>query len=270
MMFTSRLSEIATADLSATGADGSLVLGRGSPHDRAVSISSANRARRRERWFGSFSPRAALFRWLMGPQGHLLANGPLYRLPENLKLDSQTRLLDIGCGRGTLMRVLDEQVRFERAPVGVDLSDEMLSLARRDEAGRQFARASASILPFADHSFSLVTAGYVVKHLDDGELRALLAEVKRVLEPGGLALIWEFGPSGNRRLDRWNARVLGAAEERVRLRSNTTLREHAEAAGFPFVTDADLRPFLVPPIPRASVLVGIPPEDYDGQPVYRA
>ena len=44
----------------------------------------------------------------------------------------------------------------------------------------------------------------------------------------------------------------------------------AEAGGFPFVTDANLRPFLFPPIPRASVLIGIPPEGYDGTPAYRA
>ena len=206
----------------------------------------------------------------MGPQGHLLANGPLYRLPENLKLTSDARLLDIGCGRGTLMRVLDEQLRFKQPPVGVDLSGEMLAMARHDEAGRQFARATAVALPFEDGAFTLVTAGYVVKHMDDAELRSLLSEVKRILEPGGLALIWEFGPTGNARLDRWNARVLGPASDHVRLRSTKTLIAHAEAAGFPFITDAELRPFLMPPIPRSSILIGIPPEGFDGQAVYRA
>lgn len=235
-----------------------------------MTTSSAPQARRREHWFASSSPRAALFRWLMGPQGHLLANGPLYRLPENLKLHSDMRLLDIGCGRGTLLRVLDEQVRFTTPPVGVDLSSEMLDLARADDAGRGFARATATSLPFADGAFTLVTAGYVIRHLDDRELRALLDEIRRVLAPSGLALLWEFGSTGNTPLDRWNARVLGPAEESVKLRSTQTLIALAEEIGFPFVTDADLRPFLVPPIPRSSVLVGIPPEDYDGTPVYRA
>jgi ubiquinone/menaquinone biosynthesis C-methylase UbiE len=92
-------------------------------------------------------------------------------------------------------------------------------------------------------------------------LDAFLHEVHRVLAPRGLALIWEFGPTGNRRLDSWNAKVVGPAGERVRLRSTRTLREHADAVGFEFTRDADLRPFLFPPIPRASVLIGIPPED---------
>ena len=235
-----------------------------------MTITTSTRARRRERWFGSASPRAMVFRWLMGPQGHLLANGPLYRLPKNLKLGQDTRLLDIGCGRGTLLRVLDEQIRFTTPPVGVDLSAEMLAMAREDEAGRQFARATASVLPFADDSFTLVTCGYVVKHLDDRELRAFFREMNRVLAPGGLALIWEFGPTGNRRLDRWNATVLGAASERVRLRSSATLLSHAGECGFPFITDAELRPFLFPPIPRASALIGIPPEDFDGAVPQRA
>ena len=219
----------------------------------------------RERWIESNSLRALGFRWLMGPQGHLLANGPLYRLPENLKLTQQTRLLDVGCGRGTLMRTLDEQVGFEQPPVGLDLSPKMLAMAQRDQqrdgAPRDLVRGSATDLPFADDSFTLVTAGYIVKHLSTPELDAFLREVHRVLAPRGLALIWEFGPTGNRRLDSWNARVVGPAGEQVRLRSTRTLREHADAVGFEFTRDADLRPFLFPPIPRASVLIGIPPED---------
>ena len=228
---------------------------------------SGQRARRRERWFDSASPRAVGFRWLMGPQGHLLANGPLYRLPQNLKLTAETRLLDVGCGRGALMRVLDEQVGFERRPVGLDVSAAMLRMARRDQrrdrVGRDFVRGAATTLPFGDGAFTLVTAGYVVKHLDDGELGAFLGEVRRVLEPGGLALIWEFGPSGNVRLDRWNARFVGPANDSPRLRSSATLRRHAEAAGFGFTRDAELRPFLFPPIPRASVLIGVPPEGFE-------
>ena len=206
----------------------------------------------------------------MGPHGHLLANGPLYWLPENLKLNADMRLLDIGCGRGTLLRVLDEQVRFTTPPVGIDLSTEMLSRARDDEAGQRFAQATATALPFADGAFSLVTAGYVIKYLEDSDLEAFLREVHRVLAPGGLGLIWEFGPTGNRALDGWNARAIGGGSEALRLRSTATLIERASDVGFSFVTDADLRPFLVPPIPRSSVLLGIPPDDYDGTPVYRA
>jgi hypothetical protein len=42
-----------------------------------------------------------------------------------------------------------------------------------------------------------------VKHLSTPEFDAFLHELHRVLEPRGLALTWEFGPTGNRRLDAW-------------------------------------------------------------------
>jgi ubiquinone/menaquinone biosynthesis C-methylase UbiE len=164
----------------------------------------------------------------MGPQGHLLANGPLYRLPENLKLTPRTHLLDIGCGRGTPMRALDEQVGFEQPPAGLDLSPKMLALAQgdqqRDRAPRDLVWGPVTELPFADNSFTLATAGYVVMHLGTPELDCFFREVYRVLVPRGLPLIWEFGPTGNPRLDTWNAKVVTPAGERVRLRSTRTLR----------------------------------------------
>ncbi len=109
-----------------------------------------------------------------------------------------------------------------------------------------------------------MTCSYLVRRLNDVELRALLLEVRRVLAPGGLALLWEIGPSGHRRLDAWNARLLSAGGGPVRLRSIETLQRHAAAAGFEFTRDARLRPFLFPPMPRASLLLGRPPEDWAG------
>jgi len=219
-----------------------------------------------ERWLRSSSPSAAAFRWFMGP-GQWAANTALYRLAEGLKLDSTTKLLDIGCGRGGLLRALDDQLGCDVPPVGLDFSRAMLGMAQRDETNplraARYVEASAVALPFRDATFSLVTCGYVVKHLTDDEVRALLMEIGRVLEPGGLAVIWEFGPTGNARLDAWNAGVVSRGVAQPRLRSSATLRRLATDVGFPFSRYADLRPFLLPPIPRASIIVGRPPEDFD-------
>ncbi len=244
----------------------------GACHDTAVTTNfdpHAEQARRHaeyERWVGSTSPSAIAFRWLMGP-GQWAANTALYRLPKSLKLDHTTRLLDIGCGRGTILRTLDDQLGCDVPPVGLDFSRTILDLARSDERNPQrtagYVEASAIALPFRDATFNLVTCGYVLKHLTDDEVRALLFEVGRVLEPGGLALLWEFGPTGNARLDAWNARVVSRGVSRPRLRSNATLRRLATEVGFPFSRIADLRPFLLPPIPRASIIVGRPPEGFD-------
>ncbi|MBM3138779.1 MAG: class I SAM-dependent methyltransferase [Chloroflexi bacterium] len=219
-----------------------------------------------ERWLSSHAPSAIGFRWLMGSTGQLLTNGPALRLPTALRLDPSTRLLDVGSGRGGLARAIDEQLRPAVPPVAIDYSGTMLRLAARD--GRHdgsrvgLVRATGTALPFADARFTLVTCGHVAKHLDDRELRALLGEIRRVLEPGGLAVLWEFGPSGNPRLDRWNTATVSLGVRQPRLRSSVTLQHHALAAGFDLARDANLRPFLAPPIPRASVLLGRPPEGW--------
>ena len=218
-----------------------------------------------ERWLGGASPGGVVMRWAMGPVGVFFANGPLLRLPESLQLDPSMRLLEIGCGRGALMRTLHERMRFDRAPVGVDFSGRALLLADRDErrAGRpsRLARGSATALPFNDGAFDLVLCGHVVKHLDDGELIGCLREIRRVLAERGLALLWEFAPTGNPRLDAWNRGVLSTGVRGPRLRSTRALLQAAELAGMAFRRDAQLRPFLFPPIPRASILVGRPPAD---------
>jgi len=229
-----------------------------------TSPSLEQRAREYEQWVASAAPSAYGFRWMMGP-GQWAVNAPLYRLPANLKLDASTKLLDVGCGRGAILRTIDDQLGCDVPPVGLDVSRAMLRLAQRDESnplrGAGLVQGSATALPFQDESFNLVLCGHLVKHFDDIDLLGFLAEVKRVLEPGGLALIWEFGPTGSRRLDAWNARVVSSGVKEPRLRSQRTLKRIASDAGFEFVRDADLRPFLLPPIPRSSILVGRPPEE---------
>lgn len=229
----------------------------------------ARRAIEYERWIGGTSVSAAGFRWMMGA-GQWAVNAPLYRLPVNLKLDASTRLLDLGCGRGTVLRNLDDQLQCERPPVGLDVSREMLRIAQRDEGnprrGAGLVQGAATTLPFRDGSFNLVLCGHLVKHLDDVDVLGLFTEIRRVLEPGGLALIWEFGPTGNPRLDAWNARVISTGVKHPRLRSERTLKRLATDAGFEFTREADLRPFVLPPIPRSSILVGRPPEGYSARP----
>jgi ubiquinone/menaquinone biosynthesis C-methylase UbiE len=208
-----------------------------------------------------------LDRWRQGAVPQAVANAALLRLPVNLKLDEHTRHLDLGCGRGALLRALDDQLRAEAPPVGLDASRDLLRQAHRDERnplrGAGLVEGDPLALPFRDGAFNLVTCGYQLRYRDHDEVRALFMEIRRVLEPGGLAVIWEYGPSGNRRLDAWNARVLAPRGPRPSLRSARTLLGLAAEAGFEFTRHADLRPFLAPPIPRASILVGRPPEGFD-------
>ncbi|MBM4415760.1 MAG: class I SAM-dependent methyltransferase [Chloroflexi bacterium] len=226
----------------------------------------AERGREYERWLRGRSLSGAAIRWAMSAPGQWLVNSPLLRLPEELRVQPEQRWLDVGCGRGGLLRLIAARVPFVQAPVGVDFSEQALRLARHDLGGSParvgLARASATALPFAGDSFELVTAGYVLKHLDDAELATTLAEVRRVLAPGGLALLWEFAPSGSARLDRWNERWLSPGVREPRLRSTQALVAAGRGAGFELARPARLRPFLLPPIPRASVLLGRAPEGW--------
>jgi ubiquinone/menaquinone biosynthesis C-methylase UbiE len=225
------------------------------------------RQREYDRAFRGHGLGPMVLRWALGTAGQWAVNTPLMRLPEHFNLRRDQRWLDVACGRGSLLRWGSARVGFDHAPVGIDYSRAALRLARRDSAHDRtppaFAQATATALPFADASFDLVTCGYMVKHLTDSELAAFLEEVRRVLTGGGLALLWEYAPTGDAGLDAWNKRLLGAEVSEPLLRSTRTLLRAAEAAGYELARDARLRPFLLPPIPRASVLIGKAPAGWE-------
>ncbi|HKO99727.1 MAG TPA: class I SAM-dependent methyltransferase [Pyrinomonadaceae bacterium] len=92
------------------------------------------------------------------------------------------RILDVGCGTGANLNMLSNYGDGE----GVDVSTQALNYCR--ERGLQNVKyGTAEELPFADASFDLVTALDVVEHLDDD--LAGLREIRRVLKPGGFALL---------------------------------------------------------------------------------
>ncbi len=111
-----------------------------------------------------------------------------FLLPE---LQPGMRLLDVGCGPGSITRGLAEIVAPGQV-IGLDMSSETLDAARRDAAARglenlRYEIGSVYELAFPDASFDAAYAHQVFQHLREREVA--LREMLRVLRPGGLIAV---------------------------------------------------------------------------------
>jgi SAM-dependent methyltransferase len=99
----------------------------------------------------------------------------------------ERQVLDAGCGTGGMLTWLAQYAGSHRV-VGIDLSPTALEFCR-ERNHQQLTQGSIAELPFADSSFDLVTSFDVVQHvLNQGDMRAI-AEIYRVLRPGGFAFV---------------------------------------------------------------------------------
>ena len=114
------------------------------------------------------------------------------RVAEIVRTEGKTgRLLDLACGTGDIAWALAPHAR---QVVGLDLTTAMLRQAegRRQKAEEPVGWVCGDMtrLPFADASFEVVTAGYGLRNVP--VLEAAVAEIARVLAPGGLFVSLDF------------------------------------------------------------------------------
>jgi SAM-dependent methyltransferase len=95
-------------------------------------------------------------------------------------------ICDLGCGPGHVARFLRD---CGAEACGVDLAPEMVAQARRLQPGIQFQVGNMLALDWADESFGGVAAFYSIIHAPAGQLPQAFREMRRVLRPGGRALV---------------------------------------------------------------------------------
>jgi SAM-dependent methyltransferase len=96
------------------------------------------------------------------------------------------RVLDVGTGEGQLSRLAVKG--GAELVVGVDPTWAQVTVARERAGGPHYGRAEAATLPFPDESFDAVVACLVFEHIN--QMEQAIAEVARVLEPGGRFLFF--------------------------------------------------------------------------------
>lgn len=136
-------------------------------------------------------------------------------LIEQANIKAGMKVLDLGCGTGTLTIML-KQMKPDARVTGLDGDNEVLEIARSkaEQSGvdLQLDHGMAYSLPYSDGTFDKVVSSLVIHHLTSADKRRAFQEVLRVLRPGGSLHIVDFGPPYNR-LTRIQSFVMQNLEE---------------------------------------------------------
>ena len=115
---------------------------------------------------------------------------------DHADLRTEARVLDIGCGTGSLA-VSIKRLHGKVEVVGLDPDPKALARGRRkaEAAGAvvRFDQGFSDQLPYPDASFDRVFSSLMLHHLTPEEKDRTLSEVRRVLKPGGVLHLVDFG-----------------------------------------------------------------------------
>jgi ubiquinone/menaquinone biosynthesis C-methylase UbiE len=114
---------------------------------------------------------------------------------DNALIKSGDSVLDVGCGTGEVALLAKTRTK-EGKVYGIDPAPEMIAVARNKAAHKKldidFRVGVIESLPFPDSSIDVVTSSLMMHHLPDDLKSRGLAEIYRVLKPGGRLLIADF------------------------------------------------------------------------------
>lgn len=104
---------------------------------------------------------------------------------------ARPRVLDVGCGHGFVHPYL---LRAGCEMVGVDVAADVLGLAKEANPGVEYIGYDGERLPFGANAFDAAVAICVMHHVAPADWAQFLAEMKRVVRPGGVTVIFEHNP----------------------------------------------------------------------------
>ncbi len=132
---------------------------------------------------------------------HFDACRPTYRaLLDRAGFRQGSHLLDAGCGSGAFLPWLAEIAGQDGRVSAIDLAQEnaRLAAARAEDAACPVTVEQGDLLhlPYPDNTFDAAWSANTVQYLDDDALTTALAELRRVVRPGGTILVKELDPTG--------------------------------------------------------------------------
>ena len=108
----------------------------------------------------------------------------------HLKDKGEIMILDIGCGTGRILKKI-KIVNSKMTGVGLDISEEVISIATRDKRdGLEFLRGDSENLPFKNNSFDYILCVNSFHHYS--ETSKVVSEMRRVLKESGKVLFGEI------------------------------------------------------------------------------
>lgn len=125
--------------------------------------------------------------FFMEAKANLLHRIARTRFPDRENLE----LLDVGCGVGRLHPHLQGQFT---SISGCDVSEKSIDRARRDNAFASYVVSTEQALPYESARFDIALTVCVMHHVPPAHWVAFLREMRRVLRPGGIAVVIEHNP----------------------------------------------------------------------------